>query len=111
MEKLQEKSTKHDINNRDLALCYIDGNILTGKTHSDIIKNYLGWDDTPNLIRRPESEEYSEDIFEIAFGHIIFSEKCVYIEEDSMENTEEDSVNEAVKRKFPEYIINYESMY
>lgn len=101
----------HDINNRDKALCYIDGNILIGKTHAEIISKYLEWEQIDNLIRRPESSEYSEELYEIAFGHIVELEKCIYLEEDSMENVFEDLVEEQIKNKFPDYSVVLESLF
>lgn len=105
-------NTIHDINNRTLALCYIDGIILTGKTHSEIIYKYLE-NENYNLYieKRPKSCEYDEVIYEIVFGHIVENEKSIYIEEDTTENILDDFYLEKIKEKFSNYNIVFESSF
>ena len=115
----------HDISNRDEALCYINGNIYTGYTHADIINDYI-FDKSNELLNdtsyRPyeydinnsnkETNEQKEDmqkvkdnIKSLSFGHIDNKNKIIYLEPDTMQNANLQTVCNAIKNKYPEYHI------
>ena len=62
MKKLKKISI-HNVSNRDIALVYINGDIIEGKTHPDIIEDYLKSHHMINDINKQflDSEGFSEE--------------------------------------------------
>lgn len=97
----------HDINNRSSALCYIDGSIITGKTHREIILEYIG-EQKDNSIKRIDDLKDGEDHI-LVFGHIVENEKTIYIERESLELTfDDDYILEIIQNNYPDYKTSIE---
>lgn len=111
------KKHYHDIQSRDSAVCFIDGNILSVTSHNEIIKNYIenileAEEDFATGRKRVDSVDYEDYITEIAFGHIVENEKTIYMETDLLENVDETTtVEEFIKNKYPNYEVVWEDMY
>lgn len=147
------KKSKHGLYNRDLAFCYIDGEIFTGRIHPDIIQEYLlkrkeigkrvlndYFKKHPNKYNEEEKNsifdyfekydyipseitmQYSEynryggiyisiDDLPLAFGHIVYNDKAIYVENDSLQNIEMDIVVQCIKDKYPEYNVYNDDSY
>ena len=105
-------SNIHDLENREEAICYIDGNIFRGKTHRECVLNYLG-KEIDNSIKRISKKDTDDKITDIVFGHIVHKKKKIYIEDISLwESQEEDDfILETIKNNFKEYKIIIESTY
>lgn len=126
------KQAGHDIDTRDYAIAYINGQIYTGYTHNAIINEYLKMlskDELKNSFTRPfidpqqiqkmkdnNMDEYAqmfeddytammEEINSLAFGHVVEKEKAVYLEENSMVDCSMSEAIAAVKRIYPGYSI------
>lgn len=143
----------HDASNRDFALCYIDGEVLAGDVHPKVIQDFLKnrkqsgkkiildffethpdtfkWIQKQEILNnfeqngevpyeiamqyaefdRKEQKYNSLDNLPIAFGHICMDQKAVFIEKNSMQNVDMDTVAQAVSVEFPGYGIYNDDSY
>jgi hypothetical protein len=126
LKKLARDRSDRDYENG--AIVYIDGEIITGGTHAEAISKYLHekvnveLEDSyyrpyvfdPSMIQDPElysDEEHADiqkikdNIKQIAFAHINTDEGNIYIEEDTLQNVDLNTVASAIKNKFPDFNI------
>ena len=119
------KNAEHDNYNREYAILYVDGKVLTGETHSECMNEYLNekglsLNDTYNryqTVYRPEmitddlrksveedNDEEMQDMLNVydavekyAFAH--YDDNCVFIEEFSLYNCSLEEVVNAIKKE------------
>jgi len=110
-----------DLDERQKAICYIDGNIYEGGVHAGIINKYLednGFGGLSNSWSRPNLEEdwrkdvelIKQSIKELAFAHLI-NEGEIRLETDSFYNVSESTVATALKSKYPGAFIYDDNRY
>lgn len=111
------KNAKTDINDRETAVCYIDGVIMEAYTHAECIDNYLEKFDTSiidNYCRpylNPDEIEHSQDLEDyntiteniksIAFAHKM-SDGYIELEIDNLWNCSVSEVSKALKDYYGE---------
>jgi hypothetical protein len=121
-----KKLNRRDLDDRDCAVTYIDGEIIEDETHAGCINYYLqmhkntnGLNDT--VARPPKYDNYydytsngkdkeDEDIIEQNIKQLAFAHKCdednsIYIEEFSLQNIDINTAANAFKEKYPDYTI------
>lgn len=115
----------HDVENRDFAICYLDGEIVEGNTHSEAIDIYLQEKynqvlKTTDIVMRPPlhvsedllneddkelMEQIRDNIKQIGFAHVVEDENAIYVEDDSLLNVDINTVAQAIKAKYPNYDV------
>ena len=118
------KKADHDNYNRDYAILYVDGKVLTGNTHAECMNKYLnekGIDlnnlyDRYQTVYRPEliTDEFrnsveeddkdTQDMLNIydsvkKYGFAHFADNCVFVEEFSLYNCTLEEVVNAIKKE------------
>lgn len=99
----------HDVYDRDAAILYIDGKIYEGQTHAKAIQQYLLETNGKKLsgdLRYRSIVYYNlanEQNLPLAFAHRVESE--IFIEPESLENIDIDTVANALKSRYPNYNI------
>lgn len=102
--KDMRKVAWHSDNNRNQAICYLDGTIIFGDNHSQCINDY---------IKEKVGKQLEEDTFdvnvikqyitEMAFGHVVNND--IYLEEKSLFDVDINTVANKIKDQYPEYDI------
>lgn len=133
VEETEEKVAKlkkvaTDVNNRDCAICYIDGEFLNGYTHGQCIDNYLKKTHDKNLndshnrpiefypdYDKPENLDLSDletddieliknNISQIVFAHQL-NNGNIFIEKTSLYNIDINSAIKLFKQQYPNFGI------
>lgn len=130
MKRLIKKISR-DIMDRDEALVYIDGKILSDHTHAKCINKYLeqqcntelydqysrpyelqGNSSDPFDYQLDDMQKIKDNIKQMAFAHITHKtykeneeDNSIYIEKDTLFNIDIDTVINAMKIKYPNYNI------
>ena len=105
-----KENAYHDINNRTSAILYIEGNVLEGLDHYDMINEYLK--EHYDLDRDdPKQEKEANKLFDslpYAMGSKVDEDNAIYMDSITVTNVDENTVINAIKSKYPEYKIKFE---
>lgn len=105
-----KKLNRHDVNTRDEAILYINGEIFEAHTHSEAIKKYLKIkSNNINYNRNSEFFNDLEDNSQIAFAHKVNDIKSIFIEDWTLKNVDINTIVLALKNKYSEYTIYNDS--
>ena len=130
-EKLSNKKIEnyYDIMNRNAAVLYIDGEILEGETHANIITKYLnerglgglynkwhrpGLFDDPNDLTengKKDVEKVKENINSMAYAHRVDKENGIFIDTSKLYNIDLNTVVNALKNEYKNYDIYDDNNY
>lgn len=103
MKRLIKKSS-HDILDRDSAILFINGEIYSSGSHAAALKKYLIdyeiiKNDKKEWFKRNEMFDKIDDYYSLAFAHKV--DNNIYLEVDSLINTDLDEVIGAIKYYYP----------
>lgn len=99
----------HDYKNRTSAVMYIDGNILEDNDHHDMITSYMK--QKYNLDRNDSEKEVDKlfDTLQYAMGSKVDSENKIYLDTDTFNYIDNNTVINAFKSKYPGFDIEIET--
>jgi hypothetical protein len=121
-----KKLNEHGDFDRDWAVVYINGEFYEDGTHASAVNQYLKNHDIKELnddFIRPgysnqKDDSHLEDldtmkdnVEELAFAHKLDNDKCIYIEEDSLQNIDINTVGNLFKKEYPDYDIYNDDSY
>ena len=135
-EKLSNRliQSYYDIDTRDAAITYIDGEILEGNTHANTISRYLNdhgwgqlndqqhrpglWDNYSDLLNKDikDVELVKNNINSIAYAHRVDKKNGIFLDTSKLYNVDLNTVVSALKNKYKGYDIyddnsyNYETL-
>jgi hypothetical protein len=109
--RLKKLSGFHDKNNRTSAIMYLDGEVLEGQDHYDMITKYMK--DKYNLDRtNSDQERETDNLFDslsYAMGSKVDEDKAIYIDDDTLNNIDEQVMIDAIKAKYPGFNVIIET--
>lgn len=109
MKRLIRKAKGHDFSSRDKAVLIINGEILEGSTHSELINQYLkdkGMQDSKSSFKRPNvSEDEILNQYKLGFAHKLNYMEEIWLEINSLQNLTQDEACMLLKSQYPNFPI------
>ncbi|MNM99746.1 hypothetical protein D3C81_1123140 [compost metagenome] len=104
------ENERHDIGSRDKAILIINGEVLEGTTHAQILNQYLknkGLQEFEDSRRRPDVDNQTlvDDSYQIGFAHKLNYMKEIWLEINSLKNLSTEEACNLLKQQYPDFPI------